>query len=185
MTPSVSFRMLFQLRQLVLDFAPAPLALDEVVDHAALDRAGTIERVQRRQVFNAISACSGAECPHAARFKLEDAGGQRRCETPSRRSSRRRAAIVSRSMVRAAVCSISFSAVVNDGQRRQPEEVHLQQAHLFDGLHVIGGHDFVVLGLVQRHQLGQRLRRNHHARRMHAGSRAPGLPACAPYRSAR
>ena len=32
----------------VFDGAAAPLALDEVVDHAALDRAGAIERVQMR-----------------------------------------------------------------------------------------------------------------------------------------
>jgi hypothetical protein len=32
-------------RQIVLDLFAAPLALDEVVDHAALDRAGSIERV--------------------------------------------------------------------------------------------------------------------------------------------
>ena len=31
------------------------------------------------------------------------------------------------------------------------------------------GHDFVVLGLVQRHQIGQRPRRDHDARGVHAG----------------
>ena len=51
---------LFELRQLVLDLAAAPLALDEVVDHAALDRPGPIERVQRRQVFNRVGLDSGA-----------------------------------------------------------------------------------------------------------------------------
>ena len=58
------------------------------------------------------------------------------------------------------------------GQNRQcgqAEKVHLQQAHLFDGDHVEGGDDFVVLRLVQRNQISQRLRRNHHSSRMHAG----------------
>ncbi len=58
--------------------------------------------------------------------------------------------------------------IVNDGQRRQPEEVHLQQAEFLDRLHVIGGHDFVVLGAMQRNQVGKRLRRDHHSRGMHA-----------------
>ncbi len=36
----------FEFGQFVADDAAAPLALDEVVDHAALDRAGTVEGVE-------------------------------------------------------------------------------------------------------------------------------------------
>ena len=40
--------------------------------------------------------------------------------------------------------------VVENGERRQAQKIHLQQAHLFNGHHVEGGDDFVVLGFVQR-----------------------------------
>ena len=39
-----------------------------------------------------------------------------------------------------------LEAVVDDGEGGEAEEVHLEQAHFFDGLHVVGGDDFVVLG---------------------------------------
>ena len=61
-----------------------------------------------------------------------------------------------------------LQAIVNHRQRRQPQEVHLQQAHLFNGLHVVRRHNFVVLGPRHGHQFRQRPRRNHHRRRMHA-----------------
>src|SRR5208283_1296593 len=54
-------------------------------------------------------------------------------------------------------------------QRGEAEEIHLQQPHFFDGDHVEGSDDFVVLGLVQRNQLGQGLGGNHYAGRMYAG----------------
>ena len=65
-----------QLRQFVFDFLAAVLAVDEVVDHAALNRAGPVERVQRGEVFNGIRLVLAQHIAHAVRFKLEDAGGQ-------------------------------------------------------------------------------------------------------------
>ena len=68
----------FQLRQLVADdLAAAPLALDEVVDHAALDRARTIERVEGGQVFHRVGLVAAQHIAHAAGLELEDAGSQR------------------------------------------------------------------------------------------------------------
>ena len=64
---------LLQLRQLIFDPPPSPLALDEVVDHAALDRAGTIDRVQGRQVFHRARLVAPQHVAHALGFKLEDA----------------------------------------------------------------------------------------------------------------
>ena len=52
------------------------LALDEVVDHAALDRAGTVERIQGGEVFDGVGLVAAQHVAHAVRFKLEDAGGQ-------------------------------------------------------------------------------------------------------------
>ena len=42
-----------------------------------------------------------------------------------------------------------LEAIVDDRERGQAQEVHLEQAHLFDRLHVVGGYDFVVLGPVR------------------------------------
>ena len=42
-----------QLGQIVSDFFLAVLARDEIVDHAALDRARAIKRVERGQIFEA------------------------------------------------------------------------------------------------------------------------------------
>ncbi len=57
--------------------------------------------------------------------------------------------------------------IVENRQRRQPEEVHLQEPKLLDGLHVIRGYDFLVLRQVNRHKIRKRLRRNHYTRRMY------------------
>src|ERR1700761_3096720 len=48
-----------------------------------------------------------------------------------------------------------LECVVDDGERRQAEEVHLKQAHLFDGLHVVGGDDIFVLSAGDRDELGE------------------------------
>ena len=51
---------------------------------------------------------------------------------------------------------ISSSAVVDQRQRAQPEEVHLQEADALDLLHRPLRDDFVLLRLVERHELGER-----------------------------
>ncbi len=55
---------------------------------------------------------------------------------------------------------ISSSAVVDQRQRAQAEEVHLQEADALDLLHRPLRDDFVLLRLVERHELGQRPRRD-------------------------
>ncbi len=62
-----------------------------------------------------------------------------------------------------------FQRVIENGERGKPEEIHLQQAHLLDGDHVERSDNFVVFGLVQGNELGQRTRRNDYSRGMHAG----------------
>src|SRR5258708_758263 len=61
----------FQFRQFVLNFASSPLTLDEVVNHAALDRAGTIESVEGGQVFDSRWLVAPQNVRHAPGFKLE------------------------------------------------------------------------------------------------------------------
>src|SRR3954468_4974592 len=67
---------LFQLRQLVFDFLVSVLACDEVVNHAALNRTGAVERVQRGEIFNRVRLVAAQHVAHAVRFKLEDSGSQ-------------------------------------------------------------------------------------------------------------
>ncbi len=73
MTPSVSLRIVFKLRQLVFHLLAAVLAIDEIVDHAALNRAGAIERVQSGEIFDGGRLVAAQHVTHAVRFKLEDA----------------------------------------------------------------------------------------------------------------
>ena len=54
-----------QLRQLVLDLLGALLARDVVVDHARLERAGTIQRVQRNQVVQPFGLGLAQQVAHA------------------------------------------------------------------------------------------------------------------------
>ena len=74
MTPRVSCRSGSSSGNDVLDRAAAPLALDEVVDHA--HGAGAIERVERGEVFDGVGLVAAENVAHAAGFELEDAGGE-------------------------------------------------------------------------------------------------------------
>src|SRR5579883_69036 len=47
---------------------------------------------------------------------------------------------------------------MDDGEGGEPEEIHLEEAHLFDGLHVVGGDDFVILATADGDQIGERAR---------------------------
>ena len=54
----------------------------------------------------------------------------------------------------------NFTRVVEDRQRDQPEEVHLEEAHPVDGLHLELGRDLVVVVPVEREVLDERPRRD-------------------------
>src|ERR1700683_141611 len=56
-----------------LDGFAAVLALDEIVEHATLYGAGTIEGVQRGQVFDAGGLVAAQDVAHSRRFELEHA----------------------------------------------------------------------------------------------------------------
>ena len=60
--------------------------------------------------------------------------------------------------------------IVDHGERRQAKEVHLQQAHLFDGTHVVAGNNLLRLGPSHWNKLGQRTGRNHNPRSVNAGT---------------
>ena len=46
--------------------------------------------------------------------------------------------------------------ILDDRERRQPEEVHLEQAELLEAAHVVLRHDFVFVRLVERDEFLQR-----------------------------
>ena len=48
------------------------LAIDEIVDHAALDGTGTVEGVEGGKIFDARGLITAKDVAHAMRFKLED-----------------------------------------------------------------------------------------------------------------
>ncbi len=157
----------FEFGEEVLDLAAAPLALDEVVDHA--HRAGTIERVERGEIFDGVGLVAAKNVAHAAGFKLEDAGGERAVEDLLEGLG-----VVERDdrHVDCDACGglDQLQRIVDDGERGQAEEVHLEQAHLFDGLHVVRGDDGVVFGAGDGDEFGERLGRD---------DDAGGVNACA------
>ena len=66
------FQNFLQLGQIVSDFLFAVLAVDEVVDHAALDRAGAVQRVEGGEIFEARGLVAAQNVTHAVRFKLKN-----------------------------------------------------------------------------------------------------------------
>ena len=149
----------FEFGQHVLNRAPAPFTFDEVIDHAALDGAGTIECVERGQVFDGGGLVASQHVAHAARFKLEDTGRQCAMED-----------LFVRHLVveidsghvdgDALVLLDELETVVDDSQRGEPKEVHLEQAHLLDGLHIVCGDEVVGLGECDGDKLCERLWRD-------------------------
>src|SRR5215469_13636510 len=153
------------------------LAVDEIVDHTSLNRAGPIERVESGKVLDRTRLVFPQHVAHAVRFKLEYARGEPFVEDilvgllvlegyvieieRNRLGPVLLAAQNGHASVFAMHLRDQLQRVGENRERRQAEEVHFQQAHLFDGHHVVCGHDFVVLGAVQRNKICQRTRRDH------------------------
>ncbi len=57
--------------------------------------------------------------------------------------------------------------VFDQRQRGQPEEIHLEQRQLLEAVHIELRDNFIAVRFVERHQLPERLRRDHHARCVH------------------
>ena len=145
-------------------FFLALLAVDEVIDHPALNGAGAIERVERGQVFEPRRLIAPQDISHAVRLKLED-----------RRGIRARKELIGGRVVERQRLQIDCGAAIGGNQLHgigknrkggQPEEIHLQQAQPLEALHVILRGDFVAIGLVNGQQFGERLRRDHYPGRV-------------------
>src|SRR5208337_3260033 len=129
-------------------------ALDKIVNHSTLDRSRPVKRIQGGKILDRVRLITAQNVSHARRFKLEYAGGQSLME-----DFLVGLLIFERDVIQGEIRSPlrnQFQRVVENGERRQPEKIHFQQAHLFDGNHVKGGDNFIVLGFVQRHQVDQR-----------------------------
>ena len=143
-----------ELRQLVLDLGLALLARDVVVDHAALERPGPVERVERDEVVEPLRLGLAQQLAHARALELEDAVGLAVAEELVGLR------VVERDGVDVDVDALGpldlVERIADERQRAQPEEVHLQEADALDLLHRPLRDDFVLLALVERHELGQR-----------------------------
>ena len=154
-----------ELRQLVFDFGLPLLAGNVIIDHSALERTGTIEGVQGNQVVQPFGLRLAQQFTHAGAFELEHAVGLAVAE------QLKRFRVVQRNGVDIEIDRLGAAdfveCVADQRERAEAEEVHLEEAHAFDLLHCPLRDDFVLLALVERNELGQRPRRDHHAGGMH------------------
>src|SRR6185503_6169159 len=104
----------------------AVFAINEVVDHATLDRARPVERIQSGEILDRIRLVTAQHVAHAARFKLEHAG----CES-----------LVKYLLISSLIVELQaiegdalspglrdeLHSVIENGEGGQAQEVHLQQ----------------------------------------------------------
>ena len=122
---------------------------------------GRYKRVESGQVFQARGLVAAQDVPHAVRLKLKN---RRRFSAREKFVGclviqRQRAQID----VHAAILLDHVHGIVQHGERRQAQEIHLQQADVLEALHVVLRRDFIPVGLVQRDDVGERFGRNHDA----------------------
>ena len=159
------FQQRLDLGQEVAHGLAAVLAVDEVRNHAALDRSRAVQRVEGAQVLQPLRLVAAADVAHALGFELEHAACEALGEELVRRGVVQRDAVLGRALARALLDPAE--RIFDDRQRRQPQEVHLEQPHRLEAVHVVLGDDFVFVRLVDRNQRLERLRGDHDAGRMH------------------
>ncbi len=137
------FEDFFQLREFVADSGLALLAVDEIIDHATLNRAGAIERVEGGEILDTGRLVAAKDIAHAVRFKLKDGGGFSASEE-----------FVGFGVVQSQIVDVNFRAavllnhldgVVQHGERCQTEKIHFQQADALERIHVVLGGDFIAV----------------------------------------
>ncbi len=154
-----------ELRQFVLDLDLPALAGDEIIHHAAPQRAWSIQRVQRDQVFDGLRLRLPQNVPHPAALELEDAVGLRILKDliGLRIVQRQRGDVE----IDSRGAFDLLNGVEDERERAQAQEVHLQQTDALDLLHGPLCRDFVPRPLVERGVLDNGARRDHDARRMY------------------
>src|ERR1035437_3049986 len=159
------FEQRLQLGQVVGDSLAAMLAIDEVVYHAALKGAGAIERVERGEILDTRRMVAAQNVAHAGRFKLEDAAGE------GLRKDFVGGRVVERQLLGHQADAVTlldqFQRVVDERERGQAQEVHLEKLQLLEAVHVELRDNFFPIGAVERNEFLQRLRRDDHAGGVH------------------
>ena len=151
----------------VADLGLAVAALDHVVDHR--HRTRPVERVEGGQVLEAVGLEALQDVAHAVRLELEQAAG-----------AAGREHLVGLGIVRADEVDLQplarlgrdhLHAVVDQGERAQAQEVHLQEADALDALHVVLRGDALrpALERSEGHEVGQGDGRDHDARGVGGG----------------
>jgi hypothetical protein len=131
-------------------------------------RAGAIQGVGGDEVLDAVRPHLHQQVLHAARFELEDALG------PAAGEDLEGLGVVQVELVQVEVEAVPVpdqgAGAFEDAERLEAQEVHLEQAHLLDHGPFVLGNDVVrVRGLVQGHEIRQRLVGDDHAGRMDRG----------------
>ncbi len=100
-------------------------ALDEIIEHAALDRPGTVECVQGRQILDARGLVTAQDIAHAGRLKLENTAGQgARKDVVSFRIVERQ---VLQNQFHAVALFDQLDRIVDKRQRGKAQKIHLEQ----------------------------------------------------------
>ena len=151
---------LSQFGQVVGHALPAVFSLDEVIDHSASQRSGAVEGVESGEIFQLFRLEAPQDVLHAAAFKLKNAVGQTLGEHLIG------SAIVHRQGFQADFfpggLANELDGVVEDGQGRQRQKIHLEQPDLLQMVHGVLGGDFVLAALVEWHDLREGYRGDHH-----------------------
>ena len=144
----------------------AVFAVDVVIVGAIVQRAGPEQRHERQDVVDVVRQQAAHQVLHAAGFQLEHGGGLGALEQVEG------GCIVQGHSVdvHRRPATLGFDGTVDglhgpvdDGQRSQPQEVELHQARLLHVvLVVLGDQAAAALIDVERHEVGQAGRRDHH-----------------------
>ena len=156
--PRVSRRMGSSSGELVGDPLGVVAAVDGLVGHAALQRAGPVEGVEGDEVAELGRHEAAQQVLHARAFELEDpvrVAGPEELE---------RGRVVERQIVDidgdAGLGPDQGQGVVDDRQVAQAQQVHLEQAQGLDVAHRELGRDLALDRLVEGQELDQRLGRD-------------------------
>ena len=147
----------------------AVLAGDEVLHHPRLEGARAEQGDQRDDVFETVGLEPADQVLHAARLELEDGRGRSTLDEVEGRPIVDRDAgdVDGRLALRRTPGIHRLHRPVDDGQGAQSEEVELHQPHRLDVVLVELGDDRArALLAIQRGEVGQHRRRDHHAARM-------------------
>ena len=153
-----------QLRQVIFFLHRAVLTLHIIVDHTALERTRPEQRQQGDDIFKTVRFHLLEQIAHTGTFQLKHSARTGIAE------KREGFCIIFWNRIDIQLRSHrglnEIESIVNNRQSTQAEEIHLQQAQLFDIVHRKLSDNFVVASFIKRQEFGERLGRNHHARCM-------------------